>query len=91
MIANNGLAAGIAAAPDGAYQARLWFLDGVSLRMRRPGGRNAVQMLVAYGVKLDGTRVICWPFDAAAEKASMPGKDCCGISTGADCWGIACN
>jgi putative transposase len=32
------------------------FLDGVSLRMRRPGGRNAVHMLVVYGVKLDGTR-----------------------------------
>ena len=32
------------------------FLDGVSLRMRRPAGRQAVHMLVAYGVKLDGTR-----------------------------------
>ena len=32
------------------------FLDGVSLRMRRPAGRNSVHMLVAYGVKLDGTR-----------------------------------
>ena len=32
------------------------FLDGVSLRIRRPGGRKRVQMLVAYGVKLDGTR-----------------------------------
>jgi transposase-like protein len=32
------------------------FLDGVSLRMRRPGGRKRVQMLVAYGVKQDGTR-----------------------------------
>jgi putative transposase len=32
------------------------FLDGVSLRMRRPAGRQAVHMLVVYGVKLDGTR-----------------------------------
>jgi putative transposase len=30
------------------------FLDGVSLRMRRPGGRKRVHMLVAYGVQLDG-------------------------------------
>lgn len=32
------------------------FLDGVSLRMRRPAGRQCVHMLVAYAVKLDGTR-----------------------------------
>lgn len=32
------------------------FLDGVSLRMRRPSGRKRVQMLVAYGVKHDGRR-----------------------------------
>jgi putative transposase len=32
------------------------FLDGVSLRMRRPGGRKRVHMLVAYGVKENGTR-----------------------------------
>ncbi len=32
------------------------FLDGVSLRVRRAGGRKRVQMLVAYGVKADGTR-----------------------------------
>jgi putative transposase len=32
------------------------FLDGVSLRMRRPAGRQAVHMLAVYGVKLDGTR-----------------------------------
>jgi putative transposase len=44
------------------HQARLqdeWaylFLDGVSLRVRRPGGRKRVQMLVAYGVKPDGRR-----------------------------------
>lgn len=44
------------------HQARLeddWvylFLDGVSLRVRRPSGRKRVQMLVAYGVKNDGRR-----------------------------------
>jgi putative transposase len=32
------------------------FLDGVSLRMRRPTGRKRVHMLVAYGVRRDGTR-----------------------------------
>jgi len=50
---------------DGAvrafHQARLsddyayLFLDGVSLRVR-PAGRKRVQMLVAYGVRRDGTR-----------------------------------
>ena len=44
------------------HQARLsddWaylFLDGVSLRVRRPAGRKRVQMLVAYGVGRDGKR-----------------------------------
>ena len=32
------------------------FLDGVSLRMRRPSGRQRVHMLVGYGVRGDGTR-----------------------------------
>lgn len=32
------------------------FLDGVSLRVRRPSGRQRVPMLVAYGVKHDGRR-----------------------------------
>src|SRR5947199_4032817 len=32
------------------------FLDGVSLRVRRPAGRKRVQMLVAYGVRRDGCR-----------------------------------
>lgn len=32
------------------------FLDGISLRVRRPSGRKRVQMLVAYGVKMDGRR-----------------------------------
>ena len=44
------------------HQARLpdeyayLFLDGVSLRMRRPTGRQRVHMLVAYGVRREGTR-----------------------------------
>lgn len=32
------------------------YLDGVSLRARRPSGRQRVQLLVAYGVRPDGTR-----------------------------------
>jgi putative transposase len=32
------------------------YLDGVSLRMRGPGERKRVHMLVCYGVKTDGTR-----------------------------------
>lgn len=32
------------------------FLDGVSLRVRRPSGRQRVQLLVAYGVRADGSR-----------------------------------
>lgn len=35
---------------------RYLFLDGVSLRVRRPGGRKRVQLLVAYGVRADGSR-----------------------------------
>ena len=41
------------------HQARLnddyvyLFLDGVSLRVRRPAGRKQVQMLVAYGIRAD--------------------------------------
>lgn len=30
--------------------------DGVSLRVRRPGGRKRVQLLVVYGVRADGRR-----------------------------------
>jgi len=32
------------------------FLDGISLRVRRPSGQKRVQMLVAYGVRRDGSR-----------------------------------
>ncbi|HJU05332.1 MAG TPA: IS256 family transposase [Nitrospiraceae bacterium] len=35
---------------------RYLFLDGVSLRVRRPAGRKRVQLLVVYGVRADGTR-----------------------------------
>lgn len=35
---------------------RYLFLDGVSLRVRRPGGRKRVQLLVVYGVRANGTR-----------------------------------
>jgi len=44
------------------HQARLnddyvyLFLDGVSLRVRRPAGRKQVQRLVAYGIRRDGSR-----------------------------------
>ncbi len=44
------------------HQARLsddyayLFLDGVSLRVRRPAGRKRVHMLLAYGVRRDGAR-----------------------------------
>jgi putative transposase len=37
---------------------RYLFLDGVSLRVRRPGGRKRVQLLVAYGIRADGTRQV---------------------------------
>ena len=32
------------------------FLDGVNLKVRRPAGRQCVQILVAYGVCQNGTR-----------------------------------
>jgi transposase-like protein len=35
---------------------RYLFFDGVSLRVRRPSGRKRVQLLVAYGIRADGTR-----------------------------------
>ena len=69
------------------HQARLsddWvylFLDGVSLRVRRPGGRKRVQMLVAYGVRADGRRRLLG-FNAARERASRRGKGCWGICIG---------
>lgn len=35
---------------------RYLLLDGVSLRVRRPSGRQRVQLFVAYGVRAEGTR-----------------------------------
>lgn len=35
---------------------RFLYLDGVSLRIRRPSGRKRLQMLVALGVRADGSR-----------------------------------
>ncbi len=35
---------------------RYLFLDGISLRVRRPGWRKRLQLLVFYGVRADGTR-----------------------------------
>lgn len=35
---------------------RYLFLDQVSLRVRRPDGLKQVQLLVAYGVRVDGSR-----------------------------------
>lgn len=44
------------------------FLDGVSLRVRRPLGRKRVQMLVAYGVRRDGSRqLLAFSADARRE------------------------
>ena len=72
------------------HQARLrdeWvylFLDGVSLRVRRPAGRQRVQMLVAYGVRADGSRQLLG-FCAVEARARPLGKVYCRISTGAAC------
>jgi transposase-like protein len=51
------------------------FLDGVSLRMRRPSGRQRVHMLVAYGVRSDGRRQRL-SFLRSKGKARAPGKVC---------------
>jgi putative transposase len=46
------------------------FLDGVSLRVRRPSGRQRVQMLVAYGVRRDGTRQLLALLSSRGESQS---------------------
>jgi len=58
------------------------FLDGVSLRVRRPAGRKRVQMLVAYGVRRDGTRHLL-AFLHARGRARRTGRPCSRICTGA--------
>jgi hypothetical protein len=71
------------------HQARLsddyayLFLDGVSLRVRRPAGRKRVHMLVAYGVGRTAP-AICWHLCAARVKAKATGKACSAISIGVD-------
>ena len=52
---------------------RYVFLDGVSLRVRRPGGRKRVQLLVAYGPMAPGS---CSPLPGARGKARRPGRGC---------------
>jgi putative transposase len=50
------------------------FLDGVSLRVRRPSGRQNVQMLVAYGVKQDGSRqLLAFQRSAGESQAAWEG------------------
>jgi len=58
------------------------FLDGVSLRVRRPAERKRVQMLVAYGVRRDGTRHLL-AFLHARGRARRTGRPCSRICTGA--------
>jgi transposase-like protein len=63
------------------HQARLsddygyLFLDGVSLRVRPPMGRKAVQMLVAYCVRRDGTSHLPASFAQAGREPCRLGKD----------------
>ena len=57
------------------------FLDGVSLRVRRPSGRQRVQMLVAYGECGRTAPATGWVSCAAGVKAKPPGKGCCRIYT----------
>ena len=70
------------------HQARLsddyayLFLDGVSLRVRRPAGRKRVQMLVAYGVRRDVTRHLL-AFLRSQARVRRTGKGCSGTCTGA--------
>src|SRR6202050_409398 len=68
------------------HQARLsddyayLFLDGVSLRVRGAAGRKRVQMLVAYGVRRDGTRHLL-AFLRSRGRAKPIGKAYWAIST----------
>jgi hypothetical protein len=71
------------------HQARLsddyayLFLDGVSLRVRRPRGANRCRCWwrTASGAMALGT---CWLFCAARAKVKPIGRDCSRICTGAD-------
>ena len=62
-----------------------WFLDGVSLRVRRPAGRKRVQRCwgpTGCGATDNGAG---WPFRAARERARRPGRGSCKASIGAGC------
>ena len=71
------------------HQARLsddyayLFLDGVSLGVWRPRGPKQVQMLVAYGIRGDGSRYLL-AFLRSRAKAKATGRSCSKISTGAN-------
>ncbi len=72
------------------HQARLsddyayLFLDGVSLRVRRPAGR-ASGYRCWWPTGCGATALaICWLSYAAREKVRRTGRDCCRICTGAD-------
>ena len=53
------------------------FLDGVSLRVRRPTGRKRVQMLVAYGVRRDGSRqLLAFLRSQGESQAAWEGLSC---------------
>ena len=49
------------------------FLDGVSLRVRRPTGRKQVQMLVTYGIRRDGSPALAGFFAQPGRKPSRLG------------------
>ncbi len=59
------------------------FLEGVSLRMRRPSGRRRVQMLVAYGVRGDGCRRLL-AYLRTPRRVRRPRRFCCRIFIDAD-------
>ena len=53
---------------------RYLFLDGVSLRVRRPSGRKRIQLLVAYGFGRMGRGTYSGSPEAR-ERAKRPGRD----------------
>ena len=62
------------------------FLDGVSLQVRRPSGRKRVRMLVAYGVRADGTRqLLAFLRSSGESQSAWEGR--LRICIGADCKG----
>ncbi len=65
------------------------FLDGVSLRVRRPSWRKRVQMLVAYGVRQDGSRqLLAFLRSQGESQAAREGS--CRTSIGAGWKGRTC-